>query len=289
MKKDFMKTKLYVLCALFLLGIGNMQAQEEGNKLNPRGVFKLMSVINDQGKETKEPFDQYKICTDSVTLNMQVQGNMFRIAQTDSKVYDYTGSEPADENDHSTLIFDSSEKGFSSKWWGVNGNHAYFSSNGWTTEVWRANEYSPKARIIIDALTTPPAADTKNPFIGTWHAIGMMDELRNVKKEMERIRSEFDSEKSNNPFAVYGKENMVISSGQVFDVKYEGKNSVSFANNQHKIIWISTNVFAIEVTSGWRTDYEIWERVTDGTTPMQSIAHRFVKSNRSAANGKITF
>ena len=40
---------------------------------SPRGIYKMMTLTGKQG-EIKAPFDQYKICTDSVTLMLNVQG-----------------------------------------------------------------------------------------------------------------------------------------------------------------------------------------------------------------------
>ena len=45
---------------------------------NPRGIYKLTSLTGKQG-ETKAPFDQYKICTDSVTLHLSIEGNHFSV------------------------------------------------------------------------------------------------------------------------------------------------------------------------------------------------------------------
>ena len=43
---------------------------------NPRGVYKLTGLLDKYGNVIKEPFDQYKICTDSVTqwVNCGIHG-----------------------------------------------------------------------------------------------------------------------------------------------------------------------------------------------------------------------
>jgi len=51
---------------------------------NPRGVYKLTGILGKYGRTIKEPFDQYKICTDSVTLMFSVVGDWFRIGKNDS-------------------------------------------------------------------------------------------------------------------------------------------------------------------------------------------------------------
>ena len=45
---------------------------------NPRGIYKMTTLTGKVG-EVKAPFEQYKICTDSVTLMVSEQGHRFSI------------------------------------------------------------------------------------------------------------------------------------------------------------------------------------------------------------------
>ncbi len=62
-------TKAIVTMLLATLTIG-ATAQTE----NPRGIYKMTTLTGKVG-EVKAPFDQYKICTDSVTLMVSVQSS----------------------------------------------------------------------------------------------------------------------------------------------------------------------------------------------------------------------
>ena len=57
---------------------------------NPRGVYKLITLDGRAGL-VNAPLDQYKICTDSVTLMLNVyQGNKFQIGRSDNEILNYT-------------------------------------------------------------------------------------------------------------------------------------------------------------------------------------------------------
>ena len=57
---------LFIL--LLMVSTFSMHAQTG----NPRGIYKLAGINGKDGKYFKEPFDQYKICTDKVTLMMSI-------------------------------------------------------------------------------------------------------------------------------------------------------------------------------------------------------------------------
>ena len=76
---------------------------------NPRGIYKMMTLTGKLG-EVKSPFDQYKICTDSITLMVNVQNAFFNISNTDKHILNYTGDQPKYENDKGTLIYDRVER-----------------------------------------------------------------------------------------------------------------------------------------------------------------------------------
>lgn len=111
----------------------------------------------------------------------------------------------------------------------------------------------------------PPAHDPKNPLIGTWRLIGMMDELRNTKKELKRIRE--------NPivrtYTIFTPHHIVAISrntGSLFPSPNPyNKKVFKVGQNENKITWLSPDLIAIEIRQDYRTDYEILERVTHGT------------------------
>ena len=65
--KETTKLKLVMTIMLATLTL-ECSAQTE----NPRGIYKMMTIIGKAG-EVKAPFDQYKICTDEVTLTLSMK------------------------------------------------------------------------------------------------------------------------------------------------------------------------------------------------------------------------
>lgn len=254
---------------------------------NPRGVYKLMTLTDKYGNPIKEPFDQYKICTDSVTLMFMTQGSHFSLGKNDSQVFNYTGEEPDANDTTATRIFDSNAAHFTQKWWSTYSNHIYFPKNDWCTEYYESGKYSDNAKKILDALMSPTASHPQNPFIGTWRFIGMMDELRNVKKELKKLRE--DAAKGQNIghliITPHPQRAIMYSNGNrggsIELFMYKGKKKIFMGSeqrpNEYAITWLNKDCIAMEVhVDGFRTDYQIWERVTDSTPLFNKIASQYV-------------
>ena len=268
MKRSF--TTLMATAAIVLMPSICM-AQTE----NPRGVYKLTGLLDKYGHVIKEPFDQYKICTDSVTLMFNVVGDWFSIGKNDSKVFNYTGEEPDANNATATRIFDSNAERFTLKWWSTYSDHVYFPKNDWCTEYYESGKYSETAKKALDALMFSPASDPKNPLIGTWRLIGMMDELRNMKQEMKRIREK----PLDGSYTVFTPSYIVAiarNSGSIYPSPNPyNKNVFKVGKTENKIIWLSKDLIAVEIRQDYRTDYEILERMPSGTV-FDKIASRNV-------------
>jgi hypothetical protein len=248
---------------------------------NPRGVYKLITLTDKYGNPIKEPFDQYKICTDSVTLMFTVQGNRFSLGKNDKTLHNYTGEEPDALDAHASRIFNSNAEHFTLKWWSTYPNHLYFPNNDWCTEYYESGKYSENAKLVLDALMSPTPSDPKNPLVGTWQAIGMMDELRDVKKELKRIHEEIENHPMNHhTYLIYTPTHAVASngtSGVVNNFKPIDKKSFKVGNETHRITWLSKDCIAVEVhPQDYRTDYQILQRVTDSTPLFNKIASRYV-------------
>lgn len=252
-----------------------LAANAQEARENPRGIYKMTTLTGKVG-EILAPYDQYKVCTDSVTLMVSVNNAFFSIGDNDHKVFNYTGAQPKDENDKSTLIFDSNAKHFSQKWWSQYSSHLYFPNNDWCTEKYESGKYSENGRIVFDALTGKSEIDPQNPLTGTWRIMGYMDELRNVKKEVQRLHEQYPSSKYYNSFVVFSLKNMVMVaggvSGYVEKVEYDGKNAYKMGNKTYRIKWLSKDRIAIEERIDYRIDWQILERVTDEQTLLSRIA-----------------
>ena len=91
--------------------------QIAGKKENPRGLYRLMGFSYENGTADKEAhIEQYKYCTDSTTLQLQIQKDVegekpefwMTMLNQDQRPLNYTGRVA----DKDISIFDSSSKGF---------------------------------------------------------------------------------------------------------------------------------------------------------------------------------
>ena len=278
---------LLAAACTFLPIIANAQME------NPRGIYKMMTLTGKQG-EIKAPYDQYKICTDSLTLMLNVQGRVFSLANTDKTVLNYTGEEPDTNNATATRIYNSNADHFTLKWWSNTPTHLYFPHNDWCTEYYESGKYSNNAKMILDALTSPTVSNPKNAFLGTWRMIGMMDELHNTKQQLKKLRED-NRYKTNIGYIIFTPNRIIVysngnKSGSIDYYCYWGKKKImiGYSNEkgdinkatEHKTIWLSKDCFAMELHfDGYRTDYEIWERVTDTTPLFNKIASQCISEN----------
>lgn len=266
--------KLLMAVAFLLLPIVS-NAQKE----NPRGIYRMITLIGKQG-EIKAPFDQYKICTDSITLMLSMQNEAFSIFNNDNKVFNYTGDQPKDENDKSTLIYDSNADHFTLKWWNAGRGHLYFPDNNWCIEKYEANQYSETARMVLGALTATPVADKTNPLLGTWRVLGDIDELRDLKKALPKMHENYESNKYYNSFYIFSPKTFTLvvrlQGGVVNPVEYEGKKAYKLNNKTLHVKWLTKDRIAVEEKIDYRIDWKILERVTDSQTMLSRIASQYV-------------
>lgn len=251
---------------------------------NPRGIYKMITLTGKQG-EIKAPFDQYKICTDSVTLMLSTQKAAFQITDTDHKVFEYTGDQPKDQDDKSTLIYDSNADHFTMKWWSTNRGHLYFPDNDWCIEKYEANQYSETAQLAFEALNAVPAFDKNNPLLGTWRILGDVDELRDVKNVLPKMHENYETSKNFNSFYVFTPKSFALvllgRGGVANPVEYDGKKSYKLNNKTiSNVRWLTKDRIAVEERIDYRIDWKILERVTDGETMMSRFARQYVKKFR---------
>jgi len=249
---------------------------------NPRGIYKMTTLMGKMG-EVKAPFEQYKICTDSVTLMVSERAAFFSISNNDHRVLNYTGEQPASEGDKSPLIYDSNDKQFKLKWWSTYTHHIHFPNNDWCIEKYESGKYTEKSKVFFDAITGASDVDASNPLTGTWRFIGYVDELRDVKRELLKLHEQYDKSKYFNSFFVFAPKylTMLIQNGGVVDkIYYNGKKSYKCGNMTRQVKWLSKDRIAVEEHIDYRTDWMILERVTDGTTPLSHIASQFVSKTR---------
>lgn len=274
------RTKTWLLAA----ALTSLPILSEAQTENPRGIYKMITLTGKQG-EIKAPFEQYKICTDSVTLMLSMQKAAFEIGDTDHKVFNYTGDQPKDENDKSTLIYDSNADHFTLKWWSTNKYHIYFPENDWCIEKYVANQYTEAAQRAFDALTAKAVIDKANPLLGTWCVLGDVDELRDIKKALPRMLADYESGKYYNMFYIFAPTSFAVvirlRGGVANPVTYNSKTACKLNNKTvTHIKWLTKDRIALEEKIDYRTDWKILERVADGQTMLSRIASQFMKASR---------
>lgn len=250
------------------------------SKEDPRGVYKLMTITS-YGVEQNAPYDQYKICTDSVSLTLAVSQGVFQITNNDKAILNYTGEETKGSHDTKTKIFDSDKDGFTLKWWSTTQNHIYFPYNDWCIEKYKSGEYSPAGKAIFDMLQQESISDKGNPLLGTWRVLGHMDELVRVKDQLAAMYKKNPTASAQNNFLVFMPDHFWVVSGKGMgapaDVKYEGRNVIHFGNASHKIRWQSDDLIIVEYKGEFSTNYEVYERVTDNRSMLSRLAGWLMK------------
>lgn len=247
---------------------------------NPRGIYKLTKLIDKTGSEVLAPYDQYKICTDSVTLTAIIAGNRFQIKKTDFQIFNYTGEATDSKDSTATRIFNSNDKHFTMKWWSTVDYHVYFPKNDWCTEYYSAESYSNTGNIIFKALQDIPTEDKQHPLYGNWHIIGLYDELVDVKKALKTIKKNNEQKYTGKDIAIITPQNFIYTGGQILDLESDGKTYLNISvpgNNAHlKVYRLSADYVAVAKKRNQFTDYELWKRIADNVTPLQRIAAKYM-------------
>ena len=271
-----MKRTLFAsLLAVLTLGVA---AQSE----NPRGIYMMTTLTGNLG-EVKAPYEQYKICTDTMTLMVSAQNNTFSMTDNDHDVFYYTGDQPKSEDDKSTRIYDSDAKHFTQKWWSRYPDHIHFPNNGWCIEKYESGKYSEAGKVFFDALTGVAEVDATNPLTGTWRVIGYVDELRDIKKNLPSLHEKYATSKYFNSFAILTPKNWTMATprgGIVEKVEFLSKKSFKIGSTTHQVKWLTKDRIAIDDIADYRIDWIIVERVTDGICPLSRIASQYISNRR---------
>ena len=272
---------------------------------NPRGIYKLMAIKGGIQEINPYPNDIYKICTDNVTMRLNVVKNnsfkTFRIDHSDPEIFNYTGERiEADNADKSKRIFDSDDKHFTLKWWSMLQNSAYYPYNNWSYEYYESGKYSEAARPIADMLTSAPARDANNPLIGTWQYAMKIDKIEgegqdnwieelkkvdNIKEVLTYLSQTEPGESKQYQvytpsyfFTMRMSDNMKEMMGAYDKITYNGKESVTAPGGEvMEIHWLTDDFFAIRQPSRNKVVYRVWERVSDDQTILNRIENWFLK------------
>jgi len=263
-------------------------------KENPRGIYKMTSFETKWGSQGVR-FEQYKACTDSVTLTFKLykneQGHFFSVNRYDD-VFNYTGEEPASEEDKSTLIFDSDDKHFSLKWWidevgFFNPEFPELPKNSWITEKYESGKYSDAGKMLFDAITLPMPPDKEIPIIGVWRNLGVLLEVNEEK--IDSLKKGYPNsplfDKSFYVFtsSYWANTNPTNGDNSMFgpfgSATYYGKDSFSdgVLPNPYPLNWITDDlvVLVAQLPNGQNMNI-ILERVKEDTSVFSKIASWYV-------------
>lgn len=237
-----MKRTLLLLLAFVAL---TAQAQQK----NPRGVYKLSSMESTRGK-FDAPFDQYKFCTDNVTLTLTIDEKniIYIISDGDNAAFNYTGEEPDKNAPTASRIFNSDAKHFDLKWWSSFRNHVYFPENDWCTEHYEAGKYSPSGKAVFDALNDIPSEYKKESLYGTWCKVGEADDIESAKELAEELAA--DEILTTGPAVHFSKSHRVTmpdeeSRGTIRKIETNGKTYYRTDGVTFNIHWLPGDYMAI--------------------------------------------
>lgn len=261
------------LLLLFIPALLASCMAKESNNENPRGVYKMTKLIGKTG-EIDAPFDQYQICTDSITMLawMENDGRLY-INGTYKDVLNYTGDTPKDSTDKSILIYNSNARGFALKWWSDYNNHIYFPKGDWCTELYEANLYSADAEPFFNILMNAQNPDgDPNSYLGTWrlarHYIQITEyvysengpeknSIDNILKQLQSdkdylMKALTDSMDSKPKFISFGATEMLGFSATSSDrgrvsishIKHNKDNTYTENGRIYKVVWLSENCIA---------------------------------------------
>lgn len=274
-----------------LLVLVGMTAQAQ--TFDPFGTYRLMDIIDKNGDTIPTPFDQYKICMKNVTLTFVMNGNRFSILKNDKNVFRYTGETPDAHDATASRIYDCDREHFTMKWWSTYQNHKIFPHNDWCIEHYALYNTSSNAGPVLHQLNRVPDCElvdtyfsnpkfkkayekaSKNPLLGRWRVLGVMDELRNVKQELQRLHEHPEK----HHYSILTLSNLIDvtrSGGSTYPVEINDKKSFATGESEkteHKVTWLSKDIIAVEITpDDYHTDYIIWERMDGERSIFQMLA-----------------
>lgn len=235
-----------------------------GYKENPRGLYRLVKLAYEDGSKSDVPFEQYKYCGDSLTLQFEVTKNTdkeYWMQMYDNDGYEFKYS--ASMNEHNTQVYDSNEKGFKFKWYNQHiANRNLFPLNKYITELYSSEYVGSETKRVVDMLKMKTAMGN-NKMYGCWHRLGIMtkvegmDMLLSAPQELYEV---FDKEWSLQVYDLNpGKR---LRGYCVFrPVVYKENNVIVQHGAECKIDWMNDDMFKLSFDRGDGTIVtELWKR-----------------------------
>ena len=244
-----------------------LSRQIAGKKDNPRGLYRLMGFSYENVTADKEAhIEQYKYCTDSTTLQLQIQKDVegekpefwMTILNQDGRPLNYTGRVA-----HKDIsIFDSSSKGFKLRWHNNIMNNEYMPMGQYINELYSSDyKISPKIQRVIDLLKMN-YTHGGNKFYGCWHRVGIltkvdgMDMLMPGHQDMYQI---FDKDVYLHFYDLVPSR--MYSFCIMRPITYKSDNLLIQHGGESRIEWVDDNTFHLLFDRGDGTIVtELWKR-----------------------------
>lgn len=243
--------------------------QIAGKKENPRGLYRLMGFSYENGTADKEAhIEQYKYCTDSTTLQLQIQKDVeegdkqefwMTILNQDRRPLNYTGRVA----DKDISIFDSGSKGFKLRWHNTIMNTEHMPMGQYITELY-SSEYkiSPKIQRVIDLLKMNTAQPGENKFYGCWRRVGILTKVDGIDMLMPGHQDLYQIFDKDIYLHFYNlMENRMYAYCIMRPIQYKSDNLLIQYGGESKIEWIDNNTFRLLFDRGDGTIVtELWKR-----------------------------
>lgn len=219
---------------------------------NPRGLFHLIRTLYEGSTSNYQDDNQYKYCTDSATLQL----NVFKgynatapildyhvlLSDNDHAPFNYTGMTA----DKKTKIFNSNKDGFTMMWYHSEKDQSPYPVQQYVTELYETcNDSLPLLRKIISMIERKSGGNNK--FAGCWYRLGAIKTIEGMDLLIEGHQKLYQIFDDNHYLHVYDLEQKPDSKFYCIlrDVTYVSDNEIVQYGSSNKITWVSDNCFKL--------------------------------------------
>lgn len=147
---------------------------------NPSGLYRLQKIVYDDGSEKVPTFEQYKYCSYTASLLVNVyfrsdESTSIVMLNNDEEPHLYTGRHARGVDGRGNQVFDSNADHFTLRWYTGNRSSMYFPPQSFVNEVYDSHiDVKPDIREIADMLegNYKHNPKKKTPLLGCWRCLG---------------------------------------------------------------------------------------------------------------------
>lgn len=219
---------------------------------NPRGLFHLIRTLYEGSTSNYQDDNQYKYCTDSATLQLNVYmadnatapilDYHVLLSDNDHAPFNYTGMTA----DKKTKIFNSNKDGFTMMWYHSEKDQSPYPVQQYVTELYETcNDSLPLLRKLISMIERKSGG--KNKFAGCWYRLGAIKTIEGMDLLIEGHQKLYQIFDDTHYLHVYDLEQKPDSKLYCIlrDVTYVSDNEIVQYGSSNKITWVSDNCFKL--------------------------------------------